>query len=109
LNGRGKADNLRGEIAALKKQGRPVICTEWLNRKGGSSVESCLPVFAAENVGCMHWGLVNGRTQTHLPWGARPGKPAPKQWQHDLFHGDHTPYVPAELDLFKKTIAAHRN
>jgi hypothetical protein len=57
----------------------------------------------------MHWGLVNGRTQTHLPWGARPGKPAPKQWQHDLFHGDHTPYVPAELDLFKKTIAAPRN
>jgi hypothetical protein len=39
----------------------------------------------------MHWGLVNSRTQTHLAWGARPGKPVPTLWQHDLFHGDHTP------------------
>ncbi len=102
------ADHLRGTIAELKKQGRPVINTEWLNRPRGSLVEACLPVFAAAKVGCMHWGLVNGRTQTHLPWGARPGKPAPERWQHDLFHGDHTPYAPAELDLFKETIAASR-
>lgn len=104
----GNADQLRSAIAALKEHGRPIINTEWLNRPRGSTVETCLPVFAAENVGCMHWGLVNGRTQTHLSWGARPDKPAPKQWQHDLFHGDHTQYAPDEIKLFKETIAASR-
>jgi hypothetical protein len=101
-----KAGPLQAAIAALKNHGRPIINTEWLNRPTGSRVETCLPVFAAENVGCMHWGLVNGRTQTHLVWGSRPGKPAPDRWQHDLFHGDHTPYAPAEIALFKQIITS---
>ena len=55
-----------------------MINTEWLNRGRGSLVETCLPVFAREKVGCMHWGLVNGKTQTDLPWGHRPGDPEPE-------------------------------
>jgi hypothetical protein len=102
------AEKLAGQIRALKEHGRPVINTEWLNRPGGSTVEDCLPLFARENVGCMHWGLVNGKTQTDLGWGWHPGKPEPELWQHDLFHGDHTPYAPAEIDLFRKTIAGSR-
>lgn len=100
----GNADRLRAAITALQKHGRPVINTEWLCRHLGSTPEACLPLFTAENVGCMHWGLVNGRTQTHLPWGARPGKPAPAKWQHDLFHGDHSPYEKQELELFRNAI-----
>jgi hypothetical protein len=92
----------------LKKHGRPIINTEWLNRPTGSLVETCLPVFATENVGCMHWGLVNGRTQTHLAWGAKPGSPAPTRWQHDLFHADHSPYAPGEIALFKETISGKK-
>jgi hypothetical protein len=88
-------------IARLQRQGRPLICTEWLARHPGSTVATCLPIFRAQNVGCMHWGLVNGKTQTHLNWGHRPGQPDPALWQHDLFHQDHTPYAPAELALFK--------
>ncbi len=99
-------DHLRKQIRDLKALGRPVINTEWLNRGAGSSVEGCLPVFKEENVGCFHWGLVNGRTQTDLNWGHRPGDPAPKQWQHDLFHGDHTPYAEDELELFRKLTGA---
>jgi hypothetical protein len=52
----------------------------------------------------MHWGLVNGKTQTHLAWGWRPGKGEPKVWQHDLYHRDHAPYDNNELTLFCQTI-----
>ena len=58
----------------------------------------------AEGVGALHWGLVNGKTQTHLPWGHRPGDPDPVVWQHDLFHGDHSVYDPKELELFRAAI-----
>ena len=67
--------------------------------------ETCLPVFASENVGCMHWGLVNGKTQTDLGWGCAPRQARPKVWQHDLFHGDHRPYDTEEIELFRETIA----
>jgi hypothetical protein len=98
------AEDLERHIVDLKRLGRPVINTEWLNRGHGSLVETCLPIFARERVGAMHWGLVNGRTQTHLPWGHRPGAPYTGQWQHDLFRGDHTPYDPREIELFRETI-----
>lgn len=47
------------------------------------------------------WGLVNGKTQTDLPWGHRPGDSEPKVWQHDLFNGDFTPYDPKEIEVIK--------
>jgi len=50
----------------------------------------------------MHWGLVNGRTQTDLNWGHRPGQPDPPVWQHDIFRGDSEPYDPGEIELFKR-------
>ena len=102
------AKHLAKQIEDMKKEGkgRPIIATEWLNRIWGSKSKECLPVFAKENVGCMHWGLVNGKTQTHLGWGWRPGRPAPKVWQHDLFHSDHKPYDKEEIELFRETIRA---
>jgi uncharacterized protein DUF4380/cellulase (glycosyl hydrolase family 5) len=102
----GSADGLTGHIQELQKQGRPLINTEWLNRGHGSLVESCLPVFAKEDVGCMHWGLVNGRTQTDLAWGWRPGRGEPKVWQHDLFHANGKPYRPEEIELFREYMTA---
>ena len=100
----GDVNNLASSIKTLKQHGRPVVNTEWLNRSRGSLVTTCLPVFKKENVGCIHWGLVNGKTQTHLHWGWRPGKGEPKIWQHDLYHGDHAPYDEDELTLFRKYI-----
>ena len=51
----------------------------------------------------MIWGLVNGKTQTHLGWGHRPEHlPFNGDWQHDIFHGDFKPYNQAEIDLIKK-------
>ena len=100
----GAATGLGHQIKFLKKFGRPLLNTEWLNRNIGSTVYTCLPVFENENVGCMHWGLVNGKTQTHLGWGARPGTPESKTWQHDLYHADHSAYDQVELSLFRTII-----
>ncbi len=97
-------------IEYLKQQNRPIICTEWLNRPRGSTVESVLPVFFSENIGCLHWGLVNGKTQTHLPWGHRPGDmPYRGIWQHDLYTTDFKMYSPYELQLFKFYISKSVN
>ncbi|MBN1846213.1 MAG: cellulase family glycosylhydrolase [Sedimentisphaerales bacterium] len=98
------AETLLSHIQSLQQYHRPLICTEWLNRPRGSRVCSHLPVFLAHDVGCLHWGLVNGKTQTHLPWGHRPGDPEPTVWQHDLYHSDFRPYDKAELDLFRDLI-----
>lgn len=96
-------DRLEALIENLKQYGRPIICTEWLNRPRGSLVETVLPFFYREQIGCMHWGLVNGKTQTHLPWGHRPGDlPYQGIWQHDLYTNDHREYSPYEMKLFKK-------
>ncbi len=102
------AEDLTKNIESLKSHGRPLINTEWLNRASVSKVETCLPVFKSENVGCMHWGLVNGKTQTHLHYGSRPGSetPASAPWQHDLFHGSHEPYDRNELRLFRKYLGS---
>jgi hypothetical protein len=98
------AGELRQEITKLKKLGRPLICTEWMSRQNNSTVAKCLPVFVEEQVGAFNWGLVNGKTQTNLPWGHKPGDPAPKVWQHDLYRPDHKPYDPDEIKLFRKAI-----
>lgn len=98
------AEGLSKHIADLRRHERPIINTEWLNRGRQSLVATCLPVFAREKVGCMHWGLVNGKTQTDLGWGHRPGQPDPAVWQHDLFHGNHQPYDAEELELFRRII-----
>jgi hypothetical protein len=95
---------LKKIINTLKIHQRPIINTEWLCRHLGSEIETCLPVFVEENAGSMLWGLVNGKTQTHLHWGWKPGKGEPDVWQHDLFHNDHRPYDPNEILLLKETL-----
>ncbi|MGQ8334950.1 glycoside hydrolase family 2 TIM barrel-domain containing protein [Sunxiuqinia sp. A32] len=81
---------------------RPVICTEWMNRVAKSKVEDILPLFYEYNVGSMVWGLVNGKTQTHLSWGHRPENlPYTGEWQHDLFTGEFVPYKASEIKLIK--------
>ncbi|HEX5553852.1 MAG TPA: cellulase family glycosylhydrolase [Chitinophagaceae bacterium] len=97
-------EEVQKHIASLKQEGRPMVCTEWLNRPLHSTVEEVLPVFFKEKVGCLSWGLVNGETQTDLPWGHRPGDPPPKIWQHDLYHRDLKPYRKSELMFFEKYI-----
>ena len=98
------ATKLEQQIIAFESHGRPIFCTEWLNRPVGSLAETCLPVLARHRVGCFHWGLVNGKTQTHFPWESKAGAPEPKVWQHDIFRRNHTPYDEKELSVFKDLI-----
>ncbi len=99
----GPKDGTRKWMERWLQYGRPVICTEWMNRTSGSYVMDILPMFKENNVGSMIWGLVNGKTQTHLCWGHRPEQlPYTREWQHDLFHSDFTPYRPEEIALFKQ-------
>jgi hypothetical protein len=102
-------DVLMNQIKELKTHNRPVICTEWMNRPLNSTIASNLSVFYDEHVGCMLWGLVNGKTQTDLPWGHRPGDPEPKVWQHDLYHGDFTAYDASEIKMLKQYIDMSKN
>ena len=97
-------DATKRKIAELQKRGRPLLCTEWLNRPLGSTFGDILPIFRQDRVGSMFWGLVNGKTQTNYHWGSKAGDPPPRVWQHDIFHGDLTPYDQNEIDLLKKYI-----
>jgi hypothetical protein len=92
------------EIRGLRALGRPIVCTEWMNRNTGSTVQTCLRLFVDERVGALSWGLVNGKTQTDLPWGHRPGDPSPKVWQHDLYSENFLPYDPTEIEAFRAAI-----
>jgi hypothetical protein len=81
-----------------------MIITEWLHRPFGNNVETHLPLFKREKIGCYNWGLVAGKTQTYEPWESIrniPGLDLSK-WQHDLFHADLSPYDQKEIDIFKK-------
>ncbi len=93
--------NLTTQINELKKYNRPIINTEWMNRYAASTITDNLSIFYENKVGCMLWGLVNGKTQTNLPWGHRPGDPVSKLWQHDLFHSDFAAYDQKELEILK--------
>ena len=95
---------LEKQIKHLLAAGRPLLCTEWLNRPGGSVPAVCLPILLGNHVAAMHWGLVNGKTQTQFPWGSKAGASEPKVWQHDIFRNDHTPYDEKELEVFKDYI-----
>jgi hypothetical protein len=101
--------DITSNIAELKMLKRPVICTEWLNRPWGSTVESVLPMFYDKQIGCLHWGLVNGKTQTDLPWGHRPWDGTYTSiWQHDIYTNDMKMYSPYEFVIFRKYISMAR-
>ena len=89
------------QVELLRAEGRPILCIEWLARGLGSCAASHLPWFAAQRIGCFHWGLVNGRTQTHLPWPTFESLYPAGRWHHDLLHADGTPYDAEEIAVFR--------
>ncbi len=100
------AVHLEQTIARLTGSGRPVLCTEWMSRTMSSRFETHLPIFRHEHVGCFFWGLVNGRTQTHFPWGSVEGAPPPPVWFHDLLNGQGMSYREEEAALIRQVIGA---
>lgn len=96
---------LEKRINWLKRYNRPMICTEYMARGNGSFFIGGLLVGRAHNVGMINWGLVQGKTQTHLPWDSwqRPYTDRePSVWFHEVFRNDGTPYIPEEVEFIKR-------
>jgi hypothetical protein len=92
---------IEAKLKICATRGRPVMCTEWLVRRGGNAFERLLPLFRDRKISCWNWGLVAGRTQTYFPWGSPQGAPEPLQWQHDLLRVDGQPYRAREVQFVK--------
>ena len=98
-------------IANLKAYQRPILCTEWMARQTGNHIKDQLPFFSQYKIGCYHWGFVNGKTQTHIPWPSVLEKTlgyseGSSEWFHDLLNPDGTPYDEDEVTLIKDMIRA---
>ena len=95
-------------IAELTPQGRPILCTEYMARPMGSTVDSILPIAKRHNVGAINWGLVAGKTQTYFPWDSwdYPYAAVPKVWFHDLLRPDGTAFQNNESQTIKTLSAS---
>src|SRR6185503_8053146 len=100
----GPLPDLKHQVEELRALGRPLFCTEYMARTRGSRFETHLPYFKEERVACYNWGLVNGRTQTHIPWASAPGSAEPELWFHDIFRRDGSPYLRPETDAIRACI-----
>ncbi|HLP37699.1 cellulase family glycosylhydrolase [Lacibacter sp.] len=112
-------------IVEYKKDGRPVLMTEWLARTQNSTVQDILPILKEEKVAAVNWGFVSGESGTVWPWRSRrdendkpisvneqrakgkvvkPGEPFPEPelWFHDLFRTNGTPFSKEEIKIFKQ-------
>lgn len=100
----GTADDFAQRIAWLSVFDRPMWCTEFMARPAGSTFEAILPVAKLHNVGAFCWGLVRGKTQTHLPWAAweNPNLAGLKdKWFHDIFDVGGVPYDATEVEFLR--------
>jgi hypothetical protein len=98
-----KPADFEARIAELAPLGRPILCTEYLARPMGSTVEGILPIAKQHNVAAYNWGLVAGKTQTYLPWETwdDPDTTAPKVWFSDLLLPDGRPFGDSEVRTFQ--------
>lgn len=95
------SQGFRNELNKAKAYGRPMLCTEFLARNFGNTLESVLPTFAVEHVGWYVWGLCAGSSQTRFPWRWPEGSPEPYEWFHNLVYPDGHPYRAGEIELIK--------
>lgn len=89
----------------LKAFDRPIICTEYMARPEGSTLQAILPIAKKYNVGAINWGLVSGKTQTIFPWSTwkAPSTDAePKVWFHDILRPDGRPYSVEEVRFLRE-------
>lgn len=97
-------ENRLGQLTGF---GRPIMCTEYLARTLGNTVENILPIAKRHNIGAINWGLVAGKAQTYFPYDSwkHPYKQVPKVWFHDLLWANGQPYSASEMQLFRKLTA----
>lgn len=97
-----KVDTALGRIQTLKTQyKRPIVCTEYMARTMNSTFATHVPMFAQQNVSCINWGLVSGKTQTIYPWGSKPNSPPPPVWFHDILYPNGTGWSNVEVQFLQ--------
>jgi len=96
--------DFEARINELAPLGRPILCTEYMARSQGSTIQGILPIARQRNVGAFNWGLVAGKTQTYFPWDSwdHPYAAPPKVWFHDLLLPDGRPYRDNEIETIRK-------
>lgn len=106
----GNPTEFEDRIDELAPLGRPILCTEYLARNLGSTVEGILPIAKRRNVAAYNWGFVAGRTQTYLPWDSwqDPYTTLPETWFSDLIHPDGRAHDDNEIRVIQK-LAGLRN
>ncbi len=98
-------------IVQLETLHRPILCTEYMARGAGSTFDESLPIAAKHHVGAINWGLVQGLSQTYLPWDSWKlpyTDREPTVWFHDVFYTNGKPYRQAEADEIRR-ISAEQN
>lgn len=98
-------------VKQLEGYGRPLICTEYMARGNGSTIDGVLPLAKKLDVGMVNWGFVDGKSQTIMPWDSwqRPYTlQPPTLWFHDLLHADGTPYRQREAEILRALSHAPR-
>lgn len=101
----GTAADFERRVEWLRPLGRPIICTEFMARPAGSTFEAILPIAKRHGVGAICWGLVRGKTQTHLPWDnwVSDLEDFPKEaWFHDIFEPNGSPHDAAEVEFIRQ-------
>ena len=105
------AEEFEKRVKWLTRYNRPILCTEYMARGNKSTFEGSLPIAKLHNVAAYNWGLVAGKTQTHLPWDSWQ-KPyvdrEPTIWFHEVFRTDGTPYRAEETELIKQLIGKQK-
>ncbi len=102
-------ETFEARAKSLEGYGRPLICTEYMARGAGSTIDTVLPIGKRRNIGMINWGFVDGKTQTVMPWDSwqRPYTLRPPTvWFHDLLHPDGAPYRTREIEIIKRLSAA---
>lgn len=89
-------------IDSLRKDNRPLVCTEYMARRNNSLFTNIMPMLKKENVGAINWGLVAGKSNTKYAWDEPISDGSePPLWFHEIFHPDGKPYKQEEVDLIK--------
>ena len=93
----------------LQAFGRPVVCTGFLARNQGSTIEAILPIARKYNVGALVGDMVAGKTQRWLPWDSWQNPYVgrePEVWTQDIFRSTGPAYQPREADFIRQMIAS---
>jgi hypothetical protein len=98
-------------VESLRRQGRPILCTEFMARTYGSMFDPILGYFHDQGVAAYSAALVEGKIQTKFPWDSLNGRKydaEPSPWFHDVFHNDGRPYDQREVEYIRRVTGVKR-